>query len=170
MKKLKVLFLILLFAVVCNLNMQVKAVEQLPDDGARISSAQITQTKTGTGPWDPDDEPGNDSSEDNNIVRSFDQVTWTIENTMVLNNTNSDGYNGGRIYFEAKLPDDVLTSELIRWDTESMGWVENPNISADGLTLSGYYQMGTSNLTIPGMANWKSNKRICNSCSRRSYS
>ena len=150
MKKLKVLFLILLFAVVCNLNMQVKAVEQLPDDGARISSAQITQTKTGTGPWDPDDEPGNDSSEDNNIVRSFDQVTWTIENTMVLNNTNSDGYNGGRIYFEAKLPDDVLTSELIRWDTESMGWVENPNISADGLTLSGYYQMGTSNLTIPG--------------------
>ena len=51
-------------------------------DKGYISSAQIIQTKTGTGPWDADDEPGNDSSEDNNIVRSFDQVTWTVDLTM----------------------------------------------------------------------------------------
>lgn len=38
-------------------------------DKGYISSAQIIQTKTGTGPWDANDEPGNDSSEDNNIVR-----------------------------------------------------------------------------------------------------
>ena len=53
-------------------------------DKGYISSAQIIQTKTGTGPWDANDEPGNDSSEDNNIVRSFDQVTWTIDLTMTL--------------------------------------------------------------------------------------
>ena len=53
-------------------------------DKGYISSAQIIQTKTGTGPWDADDEPGNDSSEDNNIVRSFDQVTWTVDLTMAL--------------------------------------------------------------------------------------
>ena len=40
-------------------------------DKAIISSVAI-EAKTGTGPWDDDDEPGNDSSEDNNIVRSFD--------------------------------------------------------------------------------------------------
>lgn len=53
-------------------------------DKGYVSSAQIIQTKTGVGPWDADDEPGNDSSEDNNIVRSFDQVTWTVDLTMAL--------------------------------------------------------------------------------------
>ncbi len=51
-------------------------------DKGYISSAQIIQAKTGTGPWDANDEPGNDSSEDNNIVRSFDQITWTIDLTI----------------------------------------------------------------------------------------
>ena len=90
MKKLKVLFCLLLLTVVISLNIQVKAAEQLPDNGAKISSAQIIQTKTGTGPWDENDEPGNDSSEENDIVRSFDQVTWTIENTMTI----TDGSEG----------------------------------------------------------------------------
>lgn len=51
-------------------------------DKGYISSAQIIQAKTGTGPWDANDEPGNDSSKDNNIVRSFDQITWTIDLTI----------------------------------------------------------------------------------------
>ena len=62
MKKLKVIFCLLLLIVVISLNVQVKAAEQLPDNGAKISSAQIIQTKTGTGPWHENDEPGNDSS------------------------------------------------------------------------------------------------------------
>ena len=62
MKKLKVIFCLLLLAVVISLNVQVKAAEQLPDDGAIITSSQVVQTKTGTGPWDDNDEPGNDSS------------------------------------------------------------------------------------------------------------
>ena len=51
-------------------------------DKALVSSATIIGRVTGTGPWDEDDNPGNDSSPDNNIVRSFDQVTWTAELTM----------------------------------------------------------------------------------------
>ena len=97
-----------------NIN-KVKAVEELPDDGGKISSSQVIQTKTGTGPFDENDEPGNDSSGDNTVVRSFDQVTWTVENTMVLNGNESDSYSGGRIYFEAVLPD-VFTSETANWD------------------------------------------------------
>ena len=50
-------------------------------DKAEITSAIVQNRATGTGPWDENDEPGNDSSEDNNIVRSFDQVTWTTELT-----------------------------------------------------------------------------------------
>ena len=49
-----------------------------------ISSAQIIKRATGTGPWDANDEPGNDSSPENNIVRSFDQVTWTVDITTAL--------------------------------------------------------------------------------------
>ena len=149
MKKTKYfLFIIIVFAFFITFN-KVNAVEELPDNGAKISSSQIIQTKTGTGPFDENDEPGNDSSEDNNIVRSFDQVTWTIENTMVLNNSDATGYTGGKIYFEATLPD-VFTNETVKWDLDSMAWVENAQVSNDGLTLSGYYQMGTENITIPG--------------------
>ena len=148
MKKIKVILLILFIAVFANFNM-INAAEELPDDGAKISSAQIIQTNTGTGPFDSDDNPGNDSSEDNNIIRSFDQVTWTIENTMVLKKSDSTGYCGGSIYFEATLPS-VFTSETAGWNTDSMKWISDPVISDDGLTISGRYDMGTDNITIPG--------------------
>lgn len=95
MKKIGI-FLLIFYTCVCMFSInKIKATEELPDNGAIITSSQVIQTKTGTGPWDDNDEPGNDSSEDNNIVRSFDQVTWTIENTMALNNTTSDSYTGG---------------------------------------------------------------------------
>ena len=149
MKRIKIsLVIIIMFLFVININ-KINAVEELPDDGGKISSSQVIQTKTGTGPFDENDEPGNDSSEDNNIVRSFDQVTWTVENTFVLNGNEADSYSGGRIYFEAVLPD-VFTSETAKWDVDSMGWVQDAQVSNDGLKLTGYYQMGTENITVPG--------------------
>ena len=152
MKKVKVItIIVIMFLFIFSIN-KVSAIEELPDNGAEISSAVVTQVKTGTGPFDKDDEPGNDSSEDNNIVRSFDQVTWTIENTMDLSNSQTASYSGGKIYFEATLPD-VFTSETAHWDTESMGWIEDLNVSQDGLTITGYYQMSVDSPTIPGKQN-----------------
>ena len=145
--KLFIILLVLFFNILCI--DKVNAVEELPDNGAKISSSQIIQTKTGTGPFDENDEPGNDSSEDNNIVRSFDQVTWTVENTMVLNNFSATGYTGGRIYFEAKLPSE-LNSTIAKWDLDSMAWIEEPEVLDDGMILKGYYQMSSSATTIPG--------------------
>ena len=149
MKKIKItLMIIIMFLFIFNIE-KINASTELPDDGAKISSSQIIQTKTGTGPFDANNDPGNDSSEDNNIVRSFDQVTWTVENTMVLNNSEATSYTGGKIYFEAILPN-VFTSETAKWDIESMGWIQNPQVSSDGLTLTGYYQMSNENITVPG--------------------
>ena len=122
----------------------------LPDDGAKISSAQIIQTKTGTGPWDDDDLPGNDSSEENDIVRSFDQVTWTVENTFALNGADAQSYQGGKLYFEVKLPADKFNSETAKWDLSSMAWVENAQLSADKMTLTGCYSLNPNAITIPG--------------------
>ena len=48
MNKLKVLFCLLLLAIAANLTIYVKATDEVPDNGAKITSAQIIQTKTGT--------------------------------------------------------------------------------------------------------------------------
>ena len=54
-----------------------------------ISSIDTKEVKTGTGPFDKDDEPGNDSSEDNDVVRSFDQITWTYQLNFSLKEPDS---------------------------------------------------------------------------------
>ena len=118
-------------------------------DKGYISSAQIIQTKTGTGPWDADDEPGNDSSEDNNIVRSFDQVTWTVDLTMALKEGVAESsLAGGIINVEASLPENC--ANVMKWDLDSMNWLENGNVSTDGRTLTGQYSMSENDQTIPG--------------------
>ena len=69
-----------------------------------ITSAEA-KVKTGVGPFDENDEPGNDSSENNNIVRSFDQITWTYELTFGLKPvTTETSLRGGVIEVEASLP------------------------------------------------------------------
>ena len=129
-----------------NLNANVGVVN---GDKGYISSAQIIQTKTGTGPWDADDEPGNDSSEDNNIVRSFDQVTWTVDLTMTLKEGVAESnLTGGIINIEASLPENC--ANVMKWDIGSMNWIENGNVSTDGRTLTGQYSMTDKETTIPG--------------------
>ncbi len=122
-------------------------------DKAIISSAKITDRKTGTGPWDENDEPGNDSSAENDIVRSFDQVTWTIEATMGLKeDAGVDSITGGVINIEATLPEDC--ANLMKWDLDSMIWLEGSgSVSEDGRTLTGSYTMSETTTTVPGKQN-----------------
>ena len=123
--------------------------EIINGDKAYISSAQIIQTKTGTGPWDSNDEPGNDSSEDNNIVRSFDQITYTVDLTMSLKKGITDtSLKGGVINVEVVLPENC--ANVMKWDLDSMRWLENGSISEDGRTLTGKYSMSNTEITIPG--------------------
>ena len=149
MKKLKI-FTAIILAIICMCSIKfVKATDELPDDGAKITSVQIIQTKTGTGPWDSDDTPGNDSSEDNDIVRSFDQVTWTIENTLAVKDTGDSSYSGGKVYFEATIPD-TLTKNEVYWNVKGMNWINDAKLSSDGRVLTGYYPMNKTVDTIPG--------------------
>ncbi len=118
-------------------------------DKGYISSAQIIQTKTGTGPFDENDDPGNDSSEDNNIVRSFDQVTWTVNLTMALKSGIADtNLKGGVINVNVTLPE--ACANVMKWDTSSMQWLENGQVSSDGRILTGQYTMNDQAVTIPG--------------------
>ncbi len=118
-------------------------------DKGYISSAQIIQTKTGTGPFDSDDQPGNDSSEDNNIVRSFDQITWTVDLTMALKSGIAEtDLKGGIINVEVTLPE--TCANVMKWDLSSMNWIVNGSVSTDGKTLTGQYNMTDTETTIPG--------------------
>ena len=118
-------------------------------DKGYISSAQIIQTKTGTGPFDENNDPGNDKDENNNIVRSFDQVSWTIDLTMALKTGIAEtGLKGGIINIEATLPE--ACANVMKWDLSSMNWIVNGKVSSDGRTVTGQYNMSETETTIPG--------------------
>ena len=116
---------------------------------SKITSATITQRKTGTGPWDDNDDAGNDTSEDNDIVRSFDQVTYTVEYTMGLKDgATVENYKGGAIEIKAELPE--TCANVVKWDTDSMAWIEDAIVSSDGRTITGKYTMSSTEITVPG--------------------
>lgn len=127
-----------------------------------VTSSVITKRTTGVGPFDPESTTdsensdgsikwtaGNDVSEDDNIVRSFDQITWTIENTMTLKeNATVENFKGGKIEVKATLPSNC--ANFVKWDLESMAWAENAEVSADGITFTAQYSMSENEITVPG--------------------
>ena len=135
------------------LNGEIDTISEEIGSKAIISSAVVTERKTGTGPFDENDEPGNDSSAENNIVRSFDQVSWTVESTMNLkDDAGVSSVTGGVINVEATLPEECVS--VMEWDLESMQWLEGTgSISEDGRTLTGSYIMSETDTTVPGKQN-----------------
>ena len=61
------------------------AEEDIYENQIEVTNAKvniITGTANADGNFDQNDEPGNDSSSDNNIVRNFDQITYEITNEL----------------------------------------------------------------------------------------
>lgn len=131
-------------------NRKLNASEVIIGDKAVISSAQIIQRKTGTGPFDEEEGNGKDLSADDNVVRSFDQVTWTIETTMkVKDNLDIENVKGGVLQVEATLPENC--KGLMLWDVDAMSWSEDTGtVSEDGLTFTAKYTMADEAITAPG--------------------
>ena len=91
----------------------------LDQDAAHLTNFKVSDVVTGTAPWDADDEPGNDSSAANKVVRSFDQVSYEVSyETAVYGDQES--YQKGYVWFRFELPCD---SERVSFDTNSMGWM-----------------------------------------------
>lgn len=82
--------------------------------------------RTGTAPWDGDSEAGNDQNALNNVLRTFDTATYTIQFNTNLRKEVSDqniaGYEKGRIYFEFILPASAVQAQF---EVGSMGWLES---------------------------------------------
>ena len=116
---------------------------------AIVTSAQEVKRITGTAPFDNNDEPGNDSSDTNDIVRSFDVIQWNIDLTLGLKSgTTETNLKGGKINLKLDLPAD--TADVVEWDLDSMSWIENGTVSDDGKTLTGSYTLSSTEVTIPG--------------------
>ncbi|MCF0111923.1 MAG: hypothetical protein HUJ58_08470, partial [Erysipelotrichaceae bacterium] len=96
-----------------------KILETLDTDDQYISNALVSKYVTGTEPFDDDDEPGNDSSKDNRIIRTFDTATYTIK---VQSESYSPRtyYKKGYVGFYFSIP---YTKEEVTIDTGSMGWM-----------------------------------------------
>ena len=104
-------------------------------DKAVISGINLKSKITGTAPFDSNNNPGNDSSATNDIVRSFDQVRYNIEVTGEMKSGYSS-IKGGAIAIKATIPekykDDIL------WNTEDMKWAHNVNCE-NGILYAEYW-------------------------------
>ncbi len=103
---------------------------KLDGDYAYISEAGLLEDKTtesglairtGSAPWDDDDTAGNDNTDLNDTVRSFDIISYTAYfKSKVRDNAPYAAYETGTLHFEFILPG---TAEQAQFETGSMGWL-----------------------------------------------
>ena len=94
--------------------------DMLDTDSASVSKLKLTGWVTGTAPFDKDNERGDDSSSTNNIVRSFDTVTYDYDYTVTPDST-MDYYKRTRVGFRFELP---YPADKVTFATDQMGWVD----------------------------------------------
>lgn len=95
--------------------------DMLDTDSAAVSRLRLTDRITGTAPFDADNERGDDKDETNDIVRSYDTVTYDYEYTLTPDST-MDYYRRTRVGFRFELP---YPKDRVTFDAEKMGWVDH---------------------------------------------
>lgn len=95
--------------------------DMLDTDSAAVSRLRLIDRITGTAPFDADNERGDDQDETNDIVRSYDTVTYDYEYTLTPDST-MDYYRRTRVGFRFELP---YPKDRVTFDAEKMGWVDH---------------------------------------------
>lgn len=95
--------------------------DMLDTDSAAVSRLRLADRITGTAPFDRDNGPGDDKDENNDIVRSYDTVTYDYEYTLTPDST-MDYYRRTRVGFRFELP---YPQDTVTFDAEKMGWVDH---------------------------------------------
>ena len=95
--------------------------DMLDTDRAAVSRLRLTDRITGTAPFDADNGRGDDKDENNDIVRSYDTVTYDYEYTLTPDST-MDYYRRTRVGFRFELP---YPKDKVTFDAEKMGWVDH---------------------------------------------
>lgn len=95
--------------------------DMLDTDSAAVSRLRLIDRITGTAPFDKDNGRGDDKDETNDIVRSYDTVTYDYEYTLTPDST-MDYYRRTRVGFRFELP---YPQDKVTFDAEKMGWVDH---------------------------------------------
>ena len=95
--------------------------DMLDTDSAAVSRLRLIDRITGTAPFDADNARGDDKDENNDIVRSYDTVTYDYEYTLTPDST-MDYYRRTRVGFRFELP---YPADKVTFDTDQMGWVDH---------------------------------------------
>lgn len=111
---------------------------------AYVSAFKVRSQTDGVGPFDADDEPGNDSSATNFIVRSFDSVNYLLEYTTELSDKTKPVEGATRLIATFTLPMDPSKA---RFDAQTLNWAQEA-------TTTYWYEDGTSSTT------WNKSKTV----------
>ena len=95
--------------------------DMLDTDSAAVSRLRLTDRITVAAPFDADNGRGDDKDENNDIVRSYDTVTYDYEYTLTPDST-MDYYRRTRVGFRFELP---YPKDKVTFDAEKMGWVDH---------------------------------------------
>ncbi|HUM82606.1 MAG TPA: RICIN domain-containing protein [Lachnospiraceae bacterium] len=121
---------------------------------AKVSAFLVAKTYTGSGDWDSTtDWTGNDSTADNDVIRTNDDVTYVLAYTTALGKDYL--YNtvtGAKMYVSYSLPAAKAEAEF---NTAAMPWLKDAKLTdnADGTqTLTGYRAIpdGDTGFGVPG--------------------
>lgn len=103
------------------------------DPGCYISDFGIKKMTDGTPAFDKDDNPGNDSSKSNKIVRTFDYVNYDLEYVTAISDKTKVV---SEAYVDIEFSLDKDPSKAV-FNKDSFAWCENP-------VTTYYYEDGTN--------------------------
>ena len=91
------------------------------------SMHQVQEILDGTSSWDADDQPGNDSGDNNRIVRTFDTIQYnTYIKTALQGDSLAGGFESGVVCFEYVLHD--VTRQEVDFDTDQ--WLNGYDVQS----------------------------------------
>ena len=119
-------------------------------DKMQISYVTIKERKTGLPNFDNvSDMDGHDASEDDNYIRTYDQITYVLEVGIERNEsttTQNDVLRGGKIKVKAKIPSsDILYMNVVK-DT----WMQNVTVNDNYTELTATYVIPSEKMAVGG--------------------
>ncbi len=114
-----------------------------------VSAMRIKEVVDGLAPFDNNDEAGNDSNNSNGIVRSFDNINYTLEYVTELKDNTPIEEANLIVEFTLPCPKDIAT-----FDMNTMHWIIDPVITEENgvqkLTGKRLLQNTSGSTAIPG--------------------
>lgn len=137
--------------------------EVVTGEVAKVASLEVTSILTGTESFDAETvtdsvnedgtvawTAGNDISENDDVVRSNDSITYNLLANLEIKDlySNIKNLSGGRLYFKISIPENQYENAQIFID--SLSWATYKKESNQKRVVEGYYDLPTSSISIPG--------------------